>query len=236
MNTLFLIKSAWKFAGRRDACRNTWCAWSKTLPIDYIFVVGRHEPVRLFGNPLEQLFGETDVLPLNLNDSFGHMTQKVLWGMRYAQQRGYEKVVVTDDDTYVCVPKMLHRLADGRPCDYVGYRRDGAGCFGSHPYMQGSAYIVGLNGITSLALAAETLTEKTPDDVAVGKILSRQQDINFIHEPRFWPGPQCAPVTDNRNLITTHKSDPQTMAAVHIDYILAAEKHIQQELNCELTS
>lgn len=226
-DTFILIKSCWAFKKRRDAIRETWLTQLDRAWADYAFVLGAHEPIpRLYGNRISNKFDETDIQAYLEDDSHRIIGRKLQHAFRDLVGR-YEKVIVLDDDTYVIPSKLAVVTATVQPGDYVGFLRNGAGSWGSEPYMQGSAYILGSAALYACA-CSPVLRSVIPDDVAVGKILYKQ--ANFIHEEGFDPGPEHRAIWMCPSLITTHKVKPAQMIEMHL-HVLEAEANALQHLN-----
>lgn len=219
MRTLVAIKSCWSHKDRRDACRQTWLQDSVLLSwADYWFITGEHKPLRYFADTCEILNGENDIKSFHVKDDFKNIAPKILCIVRFALARGYDFAVIADDDTYI-VPERLREaveFAHAYGDDYIGFRREDSGSWGSSCYMQGSCFILSRRAMEILSEDADRrLVDGIPDDVAVGQALDGH--VNYKHSAFFWPGPSPASITSDNYLISTHKcgSAYQSMGSVH---------------------
>ncbi len=213
-STFIIIKSCWPNLKRRQACRDTWLTRLGTDWADYCFLVGAHAPVRLYANPLDDIFNEPkDIQAYMEDDGFRVIGRKLQHAFRgLCAKLQYERIVVVDDDTYVITEQLRELVQTVLPADYVGFLRNGAGSWGAMRYMQGSGYVLG-SAAAKICSVNRGLTGVIPDDVAVGAALEPYH-ITFRHDGRFDPGPKPAAIwmTD---FITTHKVDPEQMRLMH---------------------
>ena len=87
--------------------RDTWLKW----PVDYRFFVGRG-----FKDP------NLDVVVLNVEDDFEHLLDKVTAMGEWTLRHDWDRLFRVDNDTYVCVPRLLKALKDYEPYHVVnGY-------------------------------------------------------------------------------------------------------------------
>lgn len=195
---LIAIKSCWQNKERRDACRRTWIndlgEWA-----DYKFFVGRHKPLKYYGDVCESLYGESDVHSFNVDDGFKNIAPKIKCIMGWALDHKYETVVVVDDDTYLRPERLENFVQDSLSADYIGFERQG-----SQHYMQGACYIVSEHAMWGLSKGRK-LVEGIADDVAVGVELDWVHEYTWQHSNRFWPGAEPRRITVSNDLISTHK-------------------------------
>ena len=213
MSTLIAIKSTWRYADRRAACRETWCR--DLLPgQDYKFIVGVHQDLKPYRSIIDGVVAaakakqETDLLKFPVSDKFDQIAPKVKHACLYAIQKGYHNLVIVDDDTYVR-PERLARLCLVDE-DIIGFLREDLVGY----YPQGSCYVLGPCAIRYLAVSKE-LDGVGPDDVLVGKVLCKHlTTINHTNEIN--PGPMWykMPLKDNA-VVSTHKCLPKIMRSVH---------------------
>ena len=223
-STFILIKSCWRNRDRRQAIRDTWLTQLDRTWADYCFVLGSHEPDRLYGDPCSNRWNEPDLKIYPEYDGFRQIGLKLQRAFQEIVQ-SYEKVVVLDDDTYVLCSRLREVVETVQPGDYVGFLRNGAGSWGNMRYMQGSAYVLG-NAAAKICSVAACLKEVKPDDVATGEALE-PYDIQFRHEERFHPGALWNPFPFQEGLITTHKVKASIMPVVHVG-VLDALQHLDK--------
>lgn len=221
MRALLAIKSCWPNIAHREASRHTWMPFVGEWGVPTFFV-GEHPPTKPFADKCESLYGEADVVALHVSDTFKNIAPKVRGIMRYACADDFTHVAILDDDTYTVPARLAEVIASVGSNEIVGFQRKDAGMFGDFPYMQGAAYIVGMN-VASLIAADEAndMRDGVPDDVAVGRVLQTTISFGFRHDTRFWPGPTPAAITINNHFVSTHKCPPKScrsfpsMYAVH---------------------
>ena len=190
------IKSCHKYAERRQAQLDTWL---KHVDADFFFVIG---------NPRVAV---PDALLCDVSDAFTDIAPKVLGAVTYALDNNVTNLVVIDDDTYLCWPRML---ASGfQKFDYLGFVRSYSEC----PYMQGACFSLSARAMERIMKNSFYLRNGVPDDVAVGRAL--YGEVPFTHEHRFsvgapYPAPHMWPQKDN-DIIAAHKLLPALMRDCH---------------------
>lgn len=217
MNTLVLIKSAWKYRDRRDAQRETWLP---DLTVPHLFIVGRHGQV----NPkpfaprdtLSNMYGETDMLILDCADDFRNIGPKVRAAMQEIIKRQFDMLVVVDDDTYLRPERLQEFVEENADGDYLGFTRFE---FNSDrpTYQQGACFVLSREAVAILADSDE-LSKGFPDDPPTGRALDGK--VIWRNTARFYPGPNTDvwPTADN-DLIATHKCLPGVMQEIHKRWI-----------------
>jgi len=188
-----------QYAARRDACRKTWLAG-----IDACDDV---RCVFLRGNPAvskPELRG--DELWLPCPDDYASLPQKTRGFCRWALENAeFEYLFKCDDDTYVCLDRLL-QIPTG--LDYCGWR------LGKRNYASGGAGYL-LSRPAAEIVARDVVEETGPEDRFVGQHL-RRAGIPLVHDHRFQPfwKRSVAPRSDN-DLITTHHCGHLRMRRVH---------------------
>ncbi len=202
-NIKIAIKSAHKFADRRQAQLDTWL---KDYNGDFFFLVGKPcEPAR--GMEKQYL----DTLWCSVSDEFANIAPKVLLACQYALSENVTHLLVLDDDTYL---RPERALASGfEQFDYVGFVRTP---HNGLPYMQGSCFWLSARSMQAVVKHADLMVNGVPDDIAVGRCLYAEK-IPFVHEHRFAvsdPAPTSMPHAKN-DVISCHKCLPDAMRHVH---------------------
>jgi hypothetical protein len=203
MKPLVIIKSCHKHSARRGAVRATWLP---ALTWDRMFVLGQQPPGvgRWVNEPYAMLFPVSDEFP-NIAPKV-HAALK--WGLGYQ----YDTFFICDDDSYV-IPKLLERVPDEEPFDYVGWFRPDGGAAYPLPYIQASGMFLSQRA-AEIVVASSEMVDGIPDDIAVGRAL--YEKVAFTHDSRFHPGP--VPHLFERT-IKTHKALPDTMRLLHEEYL-----------------
>jgi len=195
------IKSCHKFAARRqiqlDTCLNN-------IDVDFFFMIGNPTPGN--GGPVIM-----DSLACDESDAFTDIAPKVLAAVEYSLDNNVTNLVIIDDDTYLCWPRML---ASGfQKFDYLGFVRD----YDFNVYMQGACFTLSERAMERIMKNKHCMTNGIPDDVAVGRCL--YGEVPFTHEHRFsigvpYPTSLWWPQKDNA-VIAAHKMDTYNMRACH---------------------
>jgi hypothetical protein len=191
------IKSCHKHADRRQMQLDTWL---KHVDDDFFFVLGKGDGKVIL-----------DSLACDVSDDFKNIAPKVLAAVEYSLEQNVTNLVVVDDDTYLCWPRML---ASGfHKFDYFGFVRS----YSEYPYMQGSCFTLSERAMERIMKNKHHMTNGIPDDVAVGRCL--YGEVPFTHEHRFsvsvpYPDPAWWPNKKN-NVIAAHKMNFMTMHACH---------------------
>jgi hypothetical protein len=195
------IKSCHKHADRRQIQLDTWL---KHVDTDFFFVIGNPTPGN--GGPVIM-----DSLACAVSDDFKDIAPKVLAAVEYSLDCNVTNLVVADDDTYLCWPRML---ASGfQKFDYIGFVRN----YGDCPYMQGSCYSLSERAMERIMKNNLFMRNAIPDDVAVGNCL--YGEVPFTHEHRFsvgvpYPTSVWWPQKGNAQIVA-HKMDAVNMRACH---------------------
>ena len=194
-----LSGSSPRLAHRREACRRTWFTGvGGREGVDCLFLMG--DP----GLSKPDLRG--DELWLPCPDDYASLPQKThlfcLWALASAE---FEYLFKCDDDTYVCLDRLL-QVPSG--LDYCGWK------LGKRNYASGGAgYLLSRR---AAEVVARDVVEKTgPEDRLVGQHLHRA-GIALVYDPRFrpWRKPSHTPRPDN-DLITGHYCGHIRMRRVH---------------------
>jgi hypothetical protein len=195
------IKSCHKHAERRQAQLDTFLKYGDA---DFFFVTGN--PIPGNGGPVIM-----DSLACDVSDAFVDIAPKVLAAVEYSLDSNVTNLVVADDDTYLCWPRML---ASGfQKFDYLGFVRNYSEC----PYMQGSCFCLSERAMERIMKNSFYLRNGVPDDVAVGRAL--YGEVPLTHEHRFsvgapYPAPRMWPAKVN-DIIAAHKLLPALMRDCH---------------------
>ena len=193
------ILSSEPYASRRDQCRKTWLAALAAQPDgEAVFIVGDPSvpgPSR-----------DGDVLRVPCPDDYDALPQKVQIFIDWALANyDFDYLFKCDDDTYVCVPRLLRLDLLGRA--YVGslcgrYAQGGAGYFLSR---------------RAAGLVAEGLKvfPSGPEDLFVGRIL-RERGVPLSADWRFRADCRPANVPRPGNMIVTcHRCRSDEMERIH---------------------
>jgi len=184
---------------RRDACRATWLAGIDARD-DVQCVFLRGDP----GLSKPELRG--DELWLPCPDDYASLPQKTRgfcrWALANAQ---FEYLFKCDDDTYVCLDRLL-QVPSG--LDYCGWK------LGRRSYASGGAGYL-LSRRAAEVVARDVVEQTGPEDRLVGQHLHRT-GIALVHDPRFRPWRKLShtPRPDN-DLITGHYCGHIRMRRVH---------------------
>ncbi|VVB51626.1 Uncharacterised protein [uncultured archaeon] len=202
------IKSCWKYADRRQACRETWlrdCAWP------YRFYVGQHKPLKPFGSLTSNLTGEQDIECVAVPDDFKNIGPKIQRMAQWAVEEKASHLIVADDDTYWRPErvKALLRRTEKIGADVCAHMRV------DPIYPQGSFYVLRPKAYTALAGSLLMDVATVPDDVLVGRVLLNHvvwHHTNDIHVGPRWSEQQPRPCND---IVSTHKCLPADMLHAH---------------------
>ena len=195
------IKSCHKHAARRQIQLDTCLKYVDT---DFFFVIGNPTPGN--GGPVIM-----DSLACDVSDAFTDIAPKVLAAVTYSLEQNVTNLIVIDDDTYLCWPRLL---ASGfQKFDYLGFVRTHA----DFPYMQGSCYTLSECAMERIMKNNLFMRNAIPDDVAVGNCL--YGEVPFTHEHRFsvgvpYPTSVWWPQKGNAQIVA-HKMDAVNMRACH---------------------
>ena len=117
---LVTIKTSPKYQGRQDAIRETWAQDFKDHGAQVIFTVC--DPT------IQKPQLDEDILSLPGEDSHRGLVSRMIWLMRWLQDKDFKHVVTIDDDCSVNVPLFMSLPWD--ECDMYGNNNGGylAGC------------------------------------------------------------------------------------------------------------
>lgn len=189
------LLSAMAFTERRDICRQTWMQDAPKYNVDIVFLIG-DQSVTHSHRTCDELF-------LPCADDYQSLPQKTQQYMIWASSTGVRWVVKADDDTYICIPRLIERLKD-ESADYIGCE-PGGGFVG---YASGSCYVLSSRAVSIAAKAK--WRRYGAEDVVMGQIMD-SNGIRFHNEPLIVPWglyPNRVPLKSN-NLITTHAIRPE---------------------------
>ena len=199
------IKSCHKHAARRQIQLDTWLDHCDD---DFFFVLGRSP-----GLSLGQVDYVTykDALMCDVSDDFKDIAPKVLGAVQYSLEQNVTNLVVVDDDTYLCWPRLAS--SGFQKFDYLGFVRD----YDDRVYMQGSCYSLSERAMERIMKNNHCMTSGIPDDVAVGRCL--YGEVPFTHEHRFavgvpYPESTRWPQSSNE-IIASHKANRDIMYRIH---------------------
>ena len=197
MKFALAIKSCQKYLDRQQACVDTWL---KYVDEDFFFVVGGPQTANL------------DTLHvLGASDAFQDIAPKVWTACVAALNDNVTNLVITDDDTYLCWPRLLK--SGFEKFDYLGFVRN----YDTPPYMQGSCFCLSERAMDIILKNKRYMVNGVPDDVATGRCLYGQ--IPFTHEHRFaigepYPSRLRWPQASN-DIIAAHKIRLPDMQQCH---------------------
>lgn len=150
------------------ACRETWVKdFAKYPNVDVRFFYGR-------GGNREPL---PDEVFLNCEDDYKSLPYKTKAICGWAEGRGYDFTLLTDDDTFVWADNLMaSNFAD---YDYVGSVNDTRP---QMPYCTGLGYWLSAKAVKLVAVASVT---NTLEDHWVGSVMRKAQ-IAPKHDGRYW--------------------------------------------------
>lgn len=150
-----------------------------------------------------------------VSDDFKDIAPKVRIACRYALDTNVEHMLVCDDDTYARPERLIKSGFEKH--DYVGFMRtSGLDYNRGVPYAQGSAFWLSARAMERI-VTSTVMVPGIIDDGAVGQALVDK--VPFVHDHRYWPGPNAEIVPDkNNNVITTHKCLPDVMRRMHMPW------------------
>jgi hypothetical protein len=208
MKSLIAIVSCHGHRDQRIAQRETWLHRIGT--VEYRFFLGR---------PGSREDGPTpNLVVLDSNDAYSHLSEKVASLCRWALAWGYEYVFKCDDDTYVCPDRLL---ASGFNLhDYSGFIEDRdchlrAFNFPVYPHAAGGpGYWLSRR---AMKIIGAELPPNSPEDFAVGKVLALHRvkashDWRYVHDDR-----KHRDDVVRSQFISLHKCDPAEMRRVHAE-------------------
>lgn len=188
-----------KLAARRKSCRRTWFTGIGGKPgVDCLFLLGAPR--------LREPDLRGDELWLPCPDDYDSLPQKTRGFCRWALANvDFEYLFKCDDDTYVCLDRLM-RMPAG--LDYCGWNVQGRG-FASG----GGGYLLSRR---AAQIVADRLTERRgPEDLLVGQHL-RRAGIALVHDSRFYPFSRLSRAPQPTNAqITGHHHGSRRILRVH---------------------
>jgi hypothetical protein len=181
MRPLILITSCQQHLARNQQCRATWL---QDCNVDYRFVLGN-------GNSVT--FGDELILPVD--DSYYGLPAKIQQSHKWALDNGYDYILKTDCDVYVCVARVFN--SDFRDYDYTGNFYYPNFCMGAAYWLSRRATEILVNAPLPLPFAPGG------DDVWVGATMTAAE-IQGHHESRYYIGD----IPDYSNCFSLHTSGP----------------------------
>ena len=133
-HVVVIILSAPRYAERREAARRIWRPDTKEESFDeqlrrklyymYKFICGKEKQERLNVELRKESQREGDILLANLPDTYKHLTQKVLWAMRWAMAHvQFNYFLKTDDDVFINLREFFVRVPwSAQKQLYLGYK------------------------------------------------------------------------------------------------------------------
>lgn len=196
---------------RRERCRKTWMADAATLGVDAFFLMAANDGPRRDG----------DVLYIPGHDAYAYLPQRTLWFCRYALERDdWEWLFKCDDDTYVCMERLLRAVEAYPPgTEYVGAEWSPGVNYGSG----GAGYL--MNRRAAAVIARDMLTPIGSEDEMVGRHL-RERGFKLLIDERYIPyGNRGGVITrpePGNEYITLHAVSAETFMETHADVGLEA--------------
>lgn len=211
MEVLILATSGKDYAARRQGCQDSWL---KDLPSSDIQPL-KDLPRAQFFFVLGGNHGITDILGnclrLPVDERYNYLPARTqamcMWALGW---EGWDYIFKCDDDTYVCLPRLLEFASNLQGEHYIGnecwvppkgYASGGAGYF--------------LSRYAAEIIARDMRIPCGAEDLMVGHYL-REKGVPLTLCTSFIPfgkdGPWPAP--DN-NLITSHYITPSTMVQIY---------------------
>jgi hypothetical protein len=193
------VVSCTKYSTRREGCRTGWMQTTATHPeVTVRFVVGSED----VDSPT--LGGDTLYVPCK--DDYEHLPQKTYWLAFWAAANTYDFLFKCDDDTFVCVDRLLTLLRDEAFSEYRGYEVCPGVASG------GGGYLLAPRSIALIADAESMRIATGAEDVLVSQCLGENR-IKVLHDKRFWPWANRVPNVWNGQ-VTAHYVQPAEMGAL----------------------
>ncbi|XP_046560421.1 beta-1,3-galactosyltransferase 5-like [Haliotis rubra] len=197
---IFVLSTAQAYA-KRQAIRDTWGSVSRSgrwparlIPttVKVVYLLGHSSDLTLIHRLQKEASAYGDILQIGIKESYGlHVTKKILMGFKWARENcpGTQHVMKVDDDVFVDLPQVLHRLQSpewsSALCGHVVLlsltRRTGKYhlSFQEYPYILIPPYILGYFYVMPMDIASKLVdaSEYVPylrmEDVYITAILSR---------------------------------------------------------------
>ena len=205
------IKSCHKHAERRQAQIDTWL---RDFDGEYFFLVGKPcQPARGITVPW------CNTLWCPVSDAFADIAPKVWHACKHALEENITNLFICDDDTYVRPDRLLK--SGFQNADYIGWVRPTwmrNGIEYNEPYIQGSAVWLSERAMAHV-VESKVMVPGVIDDGALGRALAGK--VFLTHDSRYYPGPVAPLITENNNLISSHKMLPEQMRSAHRQWLLS---------------
>ncbi|XP_046378611.2 beta-1,3-galactosyltransferase 5-like isoform X2 [Haliotis rufescens] len=203
---IFVLSTAQAYA-KRQAIRDTWGSvsrsgrWpSRRIPatVKVVYLFGHSREFTLIHRLQREASVYGDILQIGIEESYGlHVTKKILMGFKWAREHcpGTQHVMKVDDDVFVDLPQVLHRLQSPEWSSYLcGHvvllsvtRRSGKYqlSFQEYPYILIPPYILGYFYVMPMDVSSKLVdvSEYVPylrmEDVYITAILSRMIKVQI---------------------------------------------------------
>lgn len=160
---IILITSCKNNEKYREALRQTWL---KDISLPYFFLIGEAENTHT----------EDDVLHLEVGDDYNYIPDKQLAAFKYCLENlQFENIFICDDDTYVCIDRLLD--SDYKHHDYYG---GGPVRMWDQPY-----YALGGPGISLSKKAIKEIVANGKKYLRV-PVAHNVSVCNVCHEEQYW--------------------------------------------------
>lgn len=192
------ILSAAGYEDRRKRCRDTWLGDASSFDLDYFFLIGD-------GGDTEYRV-EGDMLYMPCPDDYASLPQKTRCFARYVHENyDFDHLVKVDDDTYVCLDKIMAYGFGDHPytgSDWCGYASGGGG------------YVLNRS---ATKVVVDNLTHQTGnEDELVGQVL-QSAGVQLSHSEAFQGftvRTQKRPTFEN-DVITAHGINAEMWDEIH---------------------
>jgi galactosyltransferase len=226
--TLIAILTCSRYLDRRNAVRDTWMAWVEKLNPDVT--------VKFFSGKEPCLADDSmgDIIHLYCPDTYDELPQKTLKLIEYTVANGFDRLVKTDDDTFLMpLPEYLAFLSEG---DAVGNVRQHPPHNDMVDYLQGGCYSLSRRAME--AILAHGLPKTGLEDGNVGKAL-KSSGIAITNILRCTTDYRHGIPRMGNDIISAHTCTPQIMHEIfdanHIE-LLARYSAILDKQNAIDTS
>lgn len=199
--TLIAVMSCALYPYRRAAVRETWAALPLPPNVDLNFFVGIGATA---------LTDEPGLIHLIAPDDYAHLPEKTYAIVRYARERGYDRLIKVDDDTYLRLPDALAVLSEAA-C--VGHRRDNPPHNSFLPYPQGGCYSLNVHAMSAVLNSPDYFTTGL-EDGAVGRALYRF-GIGVTDSERIKSDYRLGQPAAGNDIVSAHHVSPEVMRLIH---------------------